>query len=196
MEVRLEKVPKIVEYIERSGYNDIRVFEEKVSDELDYFYREEFKLKFLTEVSNEVESSKNRHIAKCPKKGDCFFDKYYREAEFFIHQEIDRITNDISIYGEFNRFNAGFIGEQFSEEEINSIHEKLDKIQLGQEAIYDDLQQEIKELKELIYVLNKKNWIELMKGKLSGFGINKSLSIAMKGTLDTIGFDNQIKDLL
>lgn len=49
---------------------------------------------------------------------------------------------------------------------------RLSKIEKGQEVIYDDISEQIDELKELINVLGKKDWSQAMKGKLidAGYG--------------------------
>jgi hypothetical protein len=61
----------------------------------------------------------------------------------------------------------------FSKNEINIINDKLDKILSTQEAASEVIYDEIGELKELILFLNKKNWKEIFKGKLTdaGFGV-------------------------
>ena len=71
-----------------------------------------------------------------------------------------------------------FQNELFTNEEKNVIIKRLDelsselnKIKKGQEIIYDDLVDEISELKPLLSILNKKNWKQILKGKLVDIGL-------------------------
>jgi len=75
---------------------------------------------------------------------------------------------------------ASSIVDRFSEDELEMMRAKLDelanklaKLELGQQITYDDLMDELKEMKDLLYVLTKKNWKQLLKGKLldAGFGV-------------------------
>ena len=54
---------------------------------------------------------------------------------------------------------------------IDEVIEKLIVLGYGQEIIFD----EINELKELYGKLNKKNWVEVIKGKLIGLAVSKLL---------------------
>jgi hypothetical protein len=64
-----------------------------------------------------------------------------------------------------------------TEDKIDKIIEELVKLSLGQEVIYEELQ----DLKEQLKVLNKKNWLQLLKGKLVDIGI-------AEGSLEIIKF--------
>lgn len=57
-------------------------------------------------------------------------------------------------------------------EKINKIGEKLKKQGYGQEILFNELQ----ELKELYPQLTKKNWGEILKGKLIDLGISEILN--------------------
>lgn len=56
---------------------------------------------------------------------------------------------------------------------INELGDRLSRIEVGQQITYDDLIQELEELKKLLDVLGKKNWLQILKGKLvdAGFGV-------------------------
>lgn len=54
-------------------------------------------------------------------------------------------------------------------ERIDELIDKLDKLGLGQEILFDELQ----ELKELYGQLNKTNWGQLLKGKLIDLGLSQ-----------------------
>jgi hypothetical protein len=54
-------------------------------------------------------------------------------------------------------------------ERVDEIIEKLTKLGYGQEIIFDEIQ----ELKELYTKLNKKNWAQIVKGKIIDLGLSK-----------------------
>lgn len=56
-------------------------------------------------------------------------------------------------------------------EKLNDLTEQLKKIQLGQEVTYDDIRAEMKEMKELLSVLGKKHWSQVLKGKMVDAGL-------------------------
>lgn len=58
------------------------------------------------------------------------------------------------------------------DKKLNSVIEHLNRIGLGQEIIFD----EIGELKELQHTLSKKNWSQLLKGKLIDLALDKIIS--------------------
>lgn len=55
---------------------------------------------------------------------------------------------------------------------INALIEKLEKLGFGQEIIFNELE----ELKELYIHLNKKNWGELVKGKIIDLGLQQVIN--------------------
>lgn len=55
---------------------------------------------------------------------------------------------------------------------INALIEKLEKLGFGQEIIFNELE----ELKELYIHLNKKNWGELVKGKIIDLGLQQIIN--------------------
>jgi DNA-binding PadR family transcriptional regulator len=59
---------------------------------------------------------------------------------------------------------------------LDDMAQKLESLDKGQELIYDDLSNEILELKQLLNVLGKKHWSQTLKGKLidSGYGVISS----------------------
>lgn len=68
----------------------------------------------------------------------------------------------------------------FTDDETDEMHKRLDEIlrrldqmDLGQQITYDDLLNEINELKRLLNKLNKKNWREVFQGKLISMGLGQ-----------------------
>jgi len=75
--------------------------------------------------------------------------------------------------------------DPFSQEEkvdlknkLDQFAERLTKMEIGQQITYDDLMEEIKDLKSLLNTLGKKNWFEVFKGKMIDFGLGE---ISKKG---------------
>ncbi len=179
MQFALDAIPNIVSSSINVVYKESEEqFLSLVNENLDLLYRREFKLKFLSDVIISIEKKKIEHESEC-NLPNCSKHKSFEKAVFIIQQEIDKLVDDINIYEDYSRFNLSLKGEQFSNEEIENINDKLDKIILGQEITYDDLQKEIEELKELIYVLNKKNFKELLTGKLINMTVDGFLSKKM-----------------
>ena len=77
--------------------------------------------------------------------------------------------------------------DKFSKEERDSIDVKLDelahkleRIETGQRLIYDDIVEQIEELRKLALILGKNTWTQTLKGKLVDWGL---------GELTEKGFD-------
>ncbi|TYP99930.1 hypothetical protein C7447_101538 [Tenacibaculum adriaticum] len=74
---------------------------------------------------------------------------------------------------------------------LDNFFTKIEEIQLGQQIIYDDLSNEFEELKELLKILNKKNWKEVLKGKLIDMGLG-DLTSEVKETIIDVFKDNKL----
>jgi len=186
MDFLLDNVDSIVEMIVSSGRPGLVDFKDDLENELDEYDRSEFKLSILAAVKEEAGRKKQEHEVSCVSKGTCDTDKSYNKALFIVAQEIDKITDDINTYGEFNRFNAGFKGETFTEAQKEDIKSSLDKLAHGQQVLFE----EIEELKELLYVLNRKNWLELFKGKATDKAVESAFNVgAVQEFLRGLGVD-------
>lgn len=55
---------------------------------------------------------------------------------------------------------------------LDEFSERLTRMEVGQQITYDDLMEELETLKKLLNVLGKKDWGQILKGKLidAGFG--------------------------
>lgn len=55
---------------------------------------------------------------------------------------------------------------------LDEFSERLKRMEVGQQITYDDLMEELETLKKLLNVLGKKDWGQILKGKLvdAGFG--------------------------
>lgn len=113
---------------------------------------------------------------------------------------IKMIANQQSIHAEIISGGIEFIEEdglvleycpddKFSDDDKKEAIQRIDqlgmqlmRLEVGQQIIYDDLIEELEELKQLVTVLGKKHWLQILKGKLidAGFG----------------GFADQVGDLI
>ncbi len=123
------------------------------------FKRDRDKLDFLKTLKLEIEKDLEKHRLTCTDN-DCGREKYCRNADFVIGQEIDTI-------------NASFVfepkqTEKFSVEEetklqaiLNQVMDTRTEMQLAHEIFFE----EIESLKDH-FNLGKRNWAQLVIGKL------------------------------
>lgn len=188
-----KKAVDVVDEIKR--YNTLREFNLTLKENLYDIHRDEHKLKLLNLVSKKMKDQLDRHHSdgSCKSNypnGGCPTDEKYENAFGYVEQEYDKIIDDINVYGSLNRFNADVFGEQFTIEKKNEISENIDKILNGQVLVLEGqfelneaLKEGFNELKELLYVLNKKSWTETLKGQILssaiGLGINSENAISL-----------------
>jgi predicted transcriptional regulator len=77
-------------------------------------------------------------------------------------------TKGLSFKSSQSQFNSGFTEQEKKEmnAKIDKILDEVEKIQTGNEIIWTNMKEDLEELKGMYY-LNKKNWRQLMTGKLS-----------------------------
>lgn len=64
---------------------------------------------------------------------------------------------------------------------------RLTKLELGQQIIYEDVKDEFDELRGLTKVLNKKNWLQQLQGKLISIGLGKLTDEVVEIIESTLG---------
>ena len=131
------------------------------------FNRDRDKLDFLKILRVLSISVKEEHMKTC---NGCDFDEEINIGIFAIDQEIDEINQ---FYTYEPKPADSFTVEQESElhNKLNSILEKLEKQGLGQEIIFE----EIEDLKNH-FIIGKKNWFQLLKGKVVDLTLKKVLN--------------------
>jgi hypothetical protein len=184
MEVEFKRKADVV--MREIRASSLEQFNDALIMELYGFHRDEFKLKFLDFITSKVQKEIDKHgedkscrypVNECPTL------EPYRNAFFYIEQEQDKIVDDINIYGTLNRYNTSVFGEQFSADKKEQISDGIDLLLSGQVSLAEgqlDLSEELKagleELKELMFVLNKKHWTDNFRGQIwstiVGLGIN------------------------
>lgn len=141
---------------ESGDYNEfIGIIRKKLND----YHRLSYKIEYLESIIANTRIEYEKHSSTC-KANNCKTLIYYENILFFLLEELEELNNKIS-------------SEEFTKVEKESISEKLnqiinnqDLIKSGQEITYDDFKLEFDELKDY-YFLNKKNWSQLLIGKLT-----------------------------
>ncbi|WP_407277388.1 hypothetical protein R5O20_03095 [Tenacibaculum maritimum] len=82
-------------------------------------------------------------------------------------------------------------GKQDIDSKINKITKMLNELGCGQEIIYDELE----EIKKLHAQLNKKNWREVVKGKLLDLGLSEVINKEVISKVYEILVDDKLKFL-
>lgn len=153
-------------------------------DKINVFNRPKDRLYFLNILRKVLNDQKIEHEKTCTTEV-CGTSINLNNALFVIDQEID----DINDYYEPATPSDDNIPTELRVEihsRINEAIEKLEKLSLGQEVIFN----EIDELKEH-FNLGKKKWLQLLKGKLVDLGISYAVE---KTVLDTI-YNTIVQDI-
>lgn len=147
-----------------------------LSSQIYNFSRDKDKLDFLRILRDEVKKEKDEHTKRCTKK-NCSFEEEREIGIFAIDQEIESVNR----FYQFEPVDK----EKFSTEEesqlqskLNIIIERLEKLGYGQEIIFD----EIESLKNH-FDIGKKNWFQLLKGKLIDLTAEKVLEKTVVATI-------------
>lgn len=156
-----------------------------------------FPLKGIKEITIhkfENEESLNtffKHVIDNNLKKRSITGDYYYDLET-IEQFSKNVTIDyLSPEKDFNQTNSSNKESQDILKAVDEIINRLAKLELGQQVIYDDLKDDIEEVKELIGKISKKNLRQLIIGKLVDAGLG-SLTSEVVGVIKEI----DIKKLL
>ena len=169
------------------GSQSLTISKKTLFEKLDGFILDRYKLIFLTVLRKELFDAKNDHEKTCQTK-NCGTSSLYNNAIFTVDQTIE----DINQYyvPQLNQEDT-FTPQEQSEilSKINEIMFNLRKLEIGQEIIFD----EIDELKSS-FNLGKKKWNQLLTGKIVDLGISYGIE---KTILDSIYSElaNSIKKL-
>jgi hypothetical protein len=149
-----------VEFNERSNYEDfVQIIRSKLFD-----YRKEIhKLEFIEHILTLVKLNYDKHLISCQYPNDnmkCPTNRNYEHILFFLQNEREELVENLPAQ-DFTLTEKIGINES-----VEKIIEDLSKLQLGQQITYDDLMNELNELKDF-YFLNKKHWSQLLIGRLS-----------------------------
>lgn len=125
------------------------------------------RLIFFNLIKDHAKETFGFHYETC-KRDDCNYSKQFKLLNYYIDKHISELeinSTDFFTYQEKNENN----------DKLDKVLSEIEKLRNGQELIYDDLIQEINDLKEM-YHLGKKTWSQVLKGK--------SFEMLISGVLD------------
>jgi len=136
------------------------------------FYLIKEKEKFLQYLESAVKEDKVLHIKSCNDRS-CLIERGLANVLYVIENEL----KNFQTFNEKVKDTSSNIQE--IKEKIDLIIEELKKVNVGNEILFDELE----ELKDLSKSLKRKNWTEVVKGKLIDLVLNEVIE---KDTLDFI----------
>jgi hypothetical protein len=171
------------------GINDYKDSISKVKDKIYAFDDTLDKIKFLSLHIDAVNNLYNEHLPSCNNPEECNTNFQCESLLYFLRQEIRK-------YG-VNVNEDTFTIEQKleAEDKLDKILKQIEELKLGHQIIYDDLTNEILELKEL-YFLGKKKWNQMLAGKIIDMTVSGLVSETLsKQILDSLkpNFRNLLK---
>lgn len=138
-------------------------FIQNVRSQLYEYRKDSHKLEFLDKLMSLLKKSYDEHLIDCQfpnERNECSINNNYENSLFFLQNEREEVIEYMP-ETEFNTKERIEINNS-----LQKIIEDLEKIKLGQEITYDNLSDELNELKEFYY-LNKKHWVQLLIGRLT-----------------------------
>ena len=159
------------------NYNDvinkIRYSANDINPKLD-------KIKFLNIHLDLVNEKYEKHLLVCKNPEKCQENTDYESIAYFLRQELevlDVVVNEDTFTAE---------EKNKSDEKLDQILNQMEELKLGHQIIYDDLINEINELREL-YFLGKKKWYQMLAGKIVDMTVSGIVSETIsKQILDSI----------
>lgn len=145
--------------IQYDGCENPQQFVDTLKSELRRHREQKDKIRYVQTVIGEIELKHDEHFKVCPNKENCGELKEYKQAIYFLNgiladYGINTDSEDIFSENEKLEYSA----------KLEKILEDLAEVKKGQELIYNDLHDEIEELKNFFF-LGKKNWKQLVAGK-------------------------------
>lgn len=127
------------------------------------YHKDVYKIQFVEHLILRFKQSYDDHLEKCTykPKQDCPENIIHENILFFLQEELEELEGNL----DDRYFNQSY--RNSLTESMDEILSRFNKLEMGQQITYDDLFNELQELKSFYY-LNKKNWIEMFAGKLSG----------------------------
>ena len=136
------------------------------------------------DISQMAESLQSQGYVKTKPTKDAILAKITAEGIEYI----ENLKSDNSIhYDPDDKIDPS--EQEILKEKLDELLERLRKLELGQQVIYDDLADEISDLKDLVGVLGKKDWKQMLLGKLVDAGLGSITGEVSKAITQT--FSNQ-----
>lgn len=180
MNIIEKKARKLVDLRLSDGrISDEKLFLKAVQDDLFNVDSESDKASYLTIILEANDRALYEHSKRCNIKS-CRTEEKHETINYFLQQELKRLGIQIT-------------EDAFNRDEKESIVDYLDKVlselkdlKDGHEIIYNDLKEEMDELKKL-FILGKKNWRQIALGKFGEMIVGGVISEATaKPILETL----------
>lgn len=127
------------------------------------------KIKFLNIHLELVNERYDKHLLVCKNPELCQDNISNESISYFLKQELEslnvRINEDTFTVNEKN----------YENDKLDQILKEIQELKLAHQIIYDDLLNEINELREL-YFLGKKKWYQMLAGKFVDMAISGIVS--------------------
>lgn len=149
------------DFLKRRNHENHRKMVDEVKSRLYDYRKTSHKIEFLNYIIRDLKVKYDIHLPKCTAKdkSKCPENVFYENCLFFLQEELEALEAELSpsdfTLSERNELNKA----------LEKILEDLNLLKLGQELTYNEFKPEFEELKDLYY-LNKKNWVQLLGGKL------------------------------
>ncbi len=150
-----------IEFVENkySDSKNLTEFMDLLESEMLRHRKESDKLRFLSSVKNEIQNIYDKHIKECTNATNCIILKDALKCIYYINgifYEYGISSNVDQIISEKEKIEYSL--------KLDKVLEELTELKNGHELIYNDLYDELQELKKM-YFLGKKNWKQLLAGK-------------------------------
>lgn len=153
-EISQEFVENQYDYI-----SDVKKFVNEAESESERLRDEKDKKEFFSTLISYVREKHDEHYSTCRNKEECRELKSCNRVMYYLGGLLEK--NSIKTANE-----DGFTNKERVEfdKKLDNILDSLEYLKKGQELTYNDISEEIDELKNL-YFLGKKNWKQLLAGK-------------------------------
>ncbi len=116
------------------------------------------KIKFINILLENNNTEYDKHKPNCTNPTGCPQNYAHENVTYYLSQELGRLGVQL------NEDTFTVEEKAHAESKLDQILRDLIEVKLGQQIIYEDLNKEINELRDL-YFLGKKKWYQLLVGK-------------------------------
>lgn len=135
-------------------------------------------IKFISKIYGVIESVKLEHDEECQNPETCSKSIFLKESKYFVNQ----IISELGVKSENVFSNTEIIENNLR---LEKILKEIESLKIGQEALYNDLYDQIHELKEL-YFLGKRNWKQIFLGKITEMTLSGVVSESLSKEIISI----------
>lgn len=118
----------------------------------------------------------NEHKRTCPKPKPCRGEEQYEKAIFIVDRKLKSFISDRRYTYEFNPADPYSVDEEINIlAKLQEISDHIKRLEIGQQVIYDDIEEHMSELQKLPPILGKRKFTELFMGTLMSLGLKYSI---------------------